>query len=274
MNIIIYHANCYDGLTAAWIARQKIPGALVAAKYGDTPPNVKDRNVWILDFSYPRAVMEWMNSEAKSLTVLDHHKTAQENCKGLGFCNFDMERSGCRMAWAHFFPDDQCPEWIKRVEDRDLWRFKYPDTKDVHAYIASIPMEINNWDAINETSIESMVVKGSAIRRYIETYIEKACQEVRQIITSDGHIVSVLNIPYQNASETASAMLELHPEAQFSMSYFQRKDGCWQYSLRSRSEFDVSAIAKSFGGGGHAQAAGFETKTLLPELRNTHAEKV
>ena len=34
----------------------------------------------------------------------------------------------------------------------------------------------------------------------------------------------------------------------------------WQYSLRSRSDFDVSEIAKKFGGGGHAKAAGFATK--------------
>jgi nanoRNase/pAp phosphatase (c-di-AMP/oligoRNAs hydrolase) len=37
------------------------------------------------------------------------------------------------------------------------------------------------------------------------------------------------------------------------------------WSLRSNEDFDVSAIAKEFGGGGHKNAAGFETK-LLPDL--------
>lgn len=32
-----------------------------------------------------------------------------------------------------------------------------------------------------------------------------------------------------------------------------------KWSLRSNGEFDVSAIAKHHGGGGHKNAAGFET---------------
>lgn len=278
MNVVIYHGGCYDGFTAAWIARQKMACALVPASYGDTPPNVKDRSVWILDFSYPRAVMEKMNSEAKSLTVLDHHKTSRENCEGLDFCTFDMERSGCRMAWDHFFPDEDCPEWIKRVEDRDLWRFRYDSTPFVHAAVAAMPMTIEAWHEINGTPFDELVASGFAIRRYIETYIEKVCEQVRQIITADGHTVSVLNISYQNASETASAMLALNPTSDYSITYFQRSDSRWQYSLRSRSDFDVSEIAKKFGGGGHAQAAGFETTSLLPELlkpmEDTDAQEV
>ena len=50
----------------------------------------------------------------------------------------------------------------------------------------------------------------------------------------------------------------------FSMSWFQQADGRFQFSLRSRNKnvegsevVDVSAIAKAFGGGGHAAAAGF-----------------
>ncbi|NIV11578.1 MAG: bifunctional oligoribonuclease/PAP phosphatase NrnA, partial [Aliifodinibius sp.] len=32
------------------------------------------------------------------------------------------------------------------------------------------------------------------------------------------------------------------------------------YSLRSRGDFDVSALAERFGGGGHKNAAGFRVK--------------
>lgn len=43
------------------------------------------------------------------------------------------------------------------------------------------------------------------------------------------------------------------------------KDGHCACSLRSNGDYDVSAIAKKFGGGGHKNAAGFEVpiKTLL-----------
>jgi len=213
--------------------------------------------------------MEKMYSEAESLVVLDHHKTSKADCAGLSFCEFDMSRSGCRMAWDHFFPDEDCPAWIKRVEDRDLWRFQYSDTKEYHAYIASLPMTIESWNGLHATHPVNIIEGGESILRYIETSISKTCEQAREVTLASGHTVVVLNITYQNASETASKMLELHPKADYSMTYYQRSDSRWQYSLRSRSEFDVSEIAKSFGGGGHAKAAGFETTTLLPELVTT-----
>jgi hypothetical protein len=36
------------------------------------------------------------------------------------------------------------------------------------------------------------------------------------------------------------------------------------YSLRSRNGFDVSAVAKSMGGGGHRAAAGFTVREPKP----------
>ena len=261
--LVIYHGNCYDGFTAAWIARRAHPSVeLYAAAYGGPPPDVTGRVVYVLDFSYPREVMERMYRDVQTMLVLDHHKTAEADCAGLEFCRFDMERSGCRMAWDFFFSDEDCPEWIKRVEDRDLWRFTYPDTKDVHAYIAALSMTMENWDNLHGTELREVARSGSAIRRYIETYIEKAAQEAR-LVCFEADCVVVLNIPYQNASETASYLLERCPAADYSMAYFQRADGRWQYSLRSRPEFDVSEVAKRHGGGGHAQAAGFETARLI-----------
>lgn len=52
---------------------------------------------------------------------------------------------------------------------------------------------------------------------------------------------------------------ELAKERPFGACYFDRQDGKRQWSLRSRDGgADVSEIAKRHGGGGHAQAAGFE----------------
>jgi nanoRNase/pAp phosphatase (c-di-AMP/oligoRNAs hydrolase) len=54
------------------------------------------------------------------------------------------------------------------------------------------------------------------------------------------------------------------------MSWWQRADGKFQYSLRSRNHlkegddsFDVSELAKLMGGGGHKNAAGFESDHML-----------
>lgn len=263
--IIIYHGKCYDGFTAAWIAQQYLhkTGAapeLHGARYGERPPDVRGREVYVLDFSYPRDVMVRMNEQAHTMLVFDHHKTAQEACEGLSFCQFDMERSGCRMTWDHFMADEP-PPWVLRIEDRDLWRFQYDDTREAHAYVAALPMTIEAWDQLARTPFEEVVAGGKAIRRYIDTYCEKASAEAREVLIL-GHRVAVVNVPYQNASEMGSVLLEKFPHAEFAAGYFQRADGRWQFSLRSRSDFDVSEVAKRFGGGGHAGAAGFEVGEL------------
>ena len=277
--LVIYHANCYDGFTAAWVACRAMPDCeLFEGRYGEDPPYLlaQERDTYILDFSYPHEQMVKLAAYAGmtgSLTVLDHHKTAEANCQGLDFCTFDMERSGCRMAWDHFFPEDPLPDILLRVEDRDLWRFRYDSTPLIHAYVASQEMTLDSWNKLMCTSVDDASRIGAHILRYIETCIEKAVKEARIISLPDNRAsgfdyyrVAVLNVPYQNASETADAMLAKFPDADFSMSYFQRADGKWQYSLRSRFDFDVSEVAKEFGGGGHASAAGFETEALLDEL--------
>lgn len=262
--LVIYHGSCYDGFTAAWIAHRAMPDAeLYAARYNDPPPDVAGRRVWMVDISYPRETMIRLNEEAESLVVLDHHKTAQANCEGLGFCTFDLDRSGCRLAWNHFFPHEATPVWVLHIEDRDLWRFNYEATPNVHAFVASLPMTLENWDVLNAMPLIDMASRGEAIRRYIETWIEKAAVEARVVSFAECRVVA-LNVPYQNASEVGSYLLEQHPECDFAMGWFQRGDGRYQFSLRSRSEFDVSEVAKRFGGGGHPGAAGFDL-AQLPE---------
>lgn len=55
----------------------------------------------------------------------------------------------------------------------------------------------------------------------------------------------------------------------FGLCWSMTKDGAVACSLRSNGEYDVSAIAKLYGGGGHKNAAGFETDmaTLLRWMR-------
>ena len=55
----------------------------------------------------------------------------------------------------------------------------------------------------------------------------------------------------------------------FGLLWFVDKDKQCRCSLRSNGDYDVSAIAKAFGGGGHRNAAGFTTdiQTLLEWIK-------
>jgi oligoribonuclease NrnB/cAMP/cGMP phosphodiesterase (DHH superfamily) len=97
--LVIYHDNCTDGLTAAWVAAQVMPDAeFFAGFYGQDPPDVHGRDVFIVDFSYKRPVMEQIAADCATLVVLDHHKTAEAELHGFtpefSEIVFDMEHSG------------------------------------------------------------------------------------------------------------------------------------------------------------------------------------
>ena len=270
--LVIYHGKCYDGFTAAWVARTALgpetecfPGV-----YGELPPYelAEGREVYIVDFSYPRQQMIALDDIAGSLVVLDHHATAKDNCAGLSFCTFDMDRSGAGMAWDYFNAKYLRPEWIDCVEDRDLWRWRCEGTKECHAYMSSVEMTWENWDRINCANFEDVVEQGANIVRSIEQYCETVSGLARFAKIAGAKAI-VVNAPYTNCSELMHLLLVQHPEADFAMNYFQRADGKWQYGLRSRDGFSVAEVALKYGGGGHAKASGFETNQLLPEILYT-----
>ena len=263
--LIIYHASCADGMTAAWIANQAFPGGcdLVPAQYGEDPPSVKGRDVLVLDFSYPREVMVQMSKDAHQLRVFDHHKTAAEACAGLPFCLFDMEKSGARLIWEYFFPNLIPRAMVEYIEDSDLWRFALPQSREVRAFVQSFPFTLNGWDELMDTRMDDAKKIGESLLRYrtqkIESYILAHAKTVDWTVEFGTTLsVVVLQTPVF-ISDACHMALERFTSADFAAALFRTGTGEWVHSLRSRiwSEIDVGAIAKAHGGGGHKHAAGF-----------------
>lgn len=83
---ILYHANCKDGAgaaLAAWMKYGDEGHEYIPVQYGGEPPNVDGEKVMILDFSYPRDILIAISKSAKSITLIDHHKTAQADLAGI-----------------------------------------------------------------------------------------------------------------------------------------------------------------------------------------------
>jgi len=262
--LVIYHAPCLDGTTAAWAAWRAFGDSdteYLPAKYGDPPPmDVAGRDVIVLDFSYSRADMLAMYHDARTLLVLDHHKSAEIALKDLPFAVFDMSRSGAGMAWDTFHSTPR-PWLVDYVEDRDLWRFRLPDSKAVNAWIHASPREtFEQWDALDAIPALLAAEKGEAVLAYQAQYVREMVKQARPIMFC-GHAVPVVNAPYFSISELLSALAEGNP---FAVGWCQRPSGLYQYSLRSRGDFDVSLVAQKFGGGGHKNAAGF-TSNKMPD---------
>jgi oligoribonuclease NrnB/cAMP/cGMP phosphodiesterase (DHH superfamily) len=264
MNLCLYHGGkCLDGFVSAWVVSQFFPQAdFVPANYGDAPPNVSGMDVVIVDFSWPRAALLEMKKKAKSLVVLDHHKTAEADLKGLDFCVFDMEKSGARLAWEFFSDDSKSPWLVDYAEDADLWRWALPYSREVKAYLHSIPwtfeafdqLVIKKGDSISGVAPLHLVDQGAAILRFKEQMIEAAIRHATEI-EMDGHKVMCANVSSTELISDVGHRLAI--DRPFSVTYF-KKGNTTVYSLRSTPDgIDVSEVAKQHGGGGHRNAAGF-----------------
>lgn len=263
--IVIYHADCVDGFTAAWAAWFKYGYSgteYIPARYGEAPPAVGGKEVLIVDFSYPRLVLLEMEREATSIRVLDHHKTAAENLAGLEFAEFDMSRSGAGMAWDALHHPPR-PPLIDYVQDRDLWLWELPESKAVSAYIALHDRTFETWCVMNSSLLQqfcSCVEMGKTALRVTEQYVEQQAPKASTVKLA-GYCVPCINTTFAT-SELVGGLAEHAP---FAVGWFQRQDGKFVYSLRSRGDFDVTTIAKQFGGGGHKNAAGFTVCALVHE---------
>jgi uncharacterized protein len=295
--VVLYHGNCFDGTASAWAAWKKLgdDATYRPVTYGDgfdiqlyqdccENANINDE-LYILDFSYKRELLELLHNKVRKLVVLDHHKTAQKDLEGLDFCIFDMEKSGARLTWEYFhYPKDEnnaggwneedtndvglelnpfyIPKLIQYIEDRDLWRFKLNGSHFINAFIQSFLMEIKIYDAIAqdlENDFELCKKQGVGIERYKNTMVEAQCKHA-SFQEVGGYIVPVCNSTIL-FSEVGSKLCELHPHLPFAAYFTVRGDRKKQWGLRSIGNFDVSEVAKKLGGGGHRNAAGFIEET-------------
>jgi oligoribonuclease NrnB/cAMP/cGMP phosphodiesterase (DHH superfamily) len=259
--LVIYHGNCADGFSAAWCFHHKDadgydfhPGV-----YQIDPPNVEGRDVLMVDFSYKRPVVEDMLRQARSITLIDHHKSAIEDLKPLldtgavqGYT--DIEHSGAMLAWRYLNPGQDAPQLLKHVEDRDLWRFALPGTREIQANVFSYEYSFDNWDRLMSIPTEQLMADGAAIeRKHMKDIRELLSVSTRKMLIG-GHIVPVANLPYTMSSEAANILAEGQP---FAACYYDGPE-YRIFSLRSREGgADVSEIAVQYGGGGHKHASGF-----------------
>ncbi len=273
---VLYHAHCADGFGAAfaaWCALGDEGVSYLPISYGDPWPDIPDGStVYIVDFSAPNAATgraELIALAARcTVQVIDHHKTAAATLAGLEFARFDMDKSGAVLTWEHFQGQGNCfglvPELLLYVQDRDLWRWELPDSREVSAALALVPKNFEAWEHL---SVGRLRGEGAIALRVQQALVKSICARYRYG-TVGGRLVPLVNTPVL-ISECCEELLRQEYGCGFVAAYFDGEYAVHtvastpamisrKWSLRSGPDFDVSAVAKTLGGGGHAQAAGFE----------------
>lgn len=311
--LVIYHADCADGFGAAFAAWLKLGDSAeyLPMQYGMVKTSAdfdamvslaaKGNEVYILDFSFSRVVMEHIFANAKRVVWLDHHKTAFEMWCGVQYLDkiegvhqaigthaqhtiiLNNFKSGALLAWEFFHPSTEPPMLIRHIDDRDRWQFAIEGSREFHAALWSYrPWSFEQWSRWNfhcpgkSQFYWETVHSGAAILRAHEQNVAAVVDgaarpcEIDETLSDRKVTLGIglaANCPPHLASDVGHVLAT--QSGTFGLLWFIDSDGRCRCSLRSNGDYDVSAIARVFGGGGHKNAAGFTVaiETLLEWIK-------
>ena len=123
---------------------------------------------------------------------------------------------------------------------------------------------INGSEIIDKTYYEKTYVQNQILGKAL---LESMLVLDKQVIVSCVNLKS-LNFFEAKPSDLEGivSQLRLTKGAEVAMFLYEQEPQIYKVSLRSKDRVDVSVIAKYFGGGGHAKAAGFTMKGTVHDV--------
>jgi len=261
--VIIYHGECPDGFSAAWVAWKKFGknADYFGASHGESiPDGLVDKEIYVLDFSFPKEIMTEVVKNNKRVIVIDHHKSAEESVKMAHEYVYEMDHSGAVLAWQYFYPNLSVPWLLRYIEDRDIWKLELPDTFAMGLMLDTFNKNFETWGELaeeleDEDARRKYIEQGRLIQKYENKIIEDIINSNKEIVVFEGHEIYAVNAPHFFASQMGNFLCKEKPP--FAV-VWQWSNNKISVSLRSDGSVDVSEIAKKYGGGGHKGAAGFK----------------
>jgi hypothetical protein len=268
--VCLYHAGCPDGFGAAWaVWRAWGDDADYVARGHDDPlrpESFAGKRVVFVDISLENGLLRRLGALAGEVVVLDHHVSSLRNfeadpslARELAHDGhrvlFDLSHSGAVLAWQHFHPDRPLPDLLRYVEDQDLWSWKLPCSEEVNAALGSHPRRFEVWDELAARPIESLAAEGAPIVRAHQTDVRRLLRTAHPVALGTKRIEAV-NSPLLRSAVGHELAVRATFGSPWGLVYRLSQDRV-DVSLYSIGDLDVSALARSWGGGGHRNAAGF-----------------
>jgi oligoribonuclease NrnB/cAMP/cGMP phosphodiesterase (DHH superfamily) len=263
MITVYYHADM-DGICSASIINKVYGDAnCIPVQYNKDTWNLQDvvdaDEVYVVDFTFPD-IEELAKIARDKLHWIDHHKTAMEAHRELwdsekvnGYRSLD--NSGCGLTWKYCY-NEEMPDSVKFIEDRDLWKFKFENTK---AFCAGISQLIEDpYDPLWESLLDGEYAEEIKLIELGEILLKRQAKRVEHLF-DDGFPCEIHghNALLVNSTSDISELGEYIYTHDFELAviWSVRGDNVI-VSLRSNT-VDCAEIAKKYGGGGHLRAAGF-----------------
>jgi oligoribonuclease NrnB/cAMP/cGMP phosphodiesterase (DHH superfamily) len=287
--VIISHGGCNDGLASSWcfyhFNNRKESSLQSKIRFHFTKerdfskdtrmPDLTNKHVIILDYSYSSAVIKKISAIAKSFILIDHHSSAYTNLLNEPNCHFDLTKAAAQLSWEHCCKvagvNEPLPWFIGYICDRDLWTWELPNSKEFSEALKLTKPSFQLFDTLynyDESEQKDFIIDGKVaynVSNGLASDIARTAYKVR-FLGYDIYVAQSVVL----RSEAGNILAE-RPDCHFSMIYNYNliDDLCW-VSLRGADKIDpfdpsddkkvidLSVIAKKFPeGGGHPQAAGF-----------------
>jgi phosphoesterase RecJ-like protein len=241
----------------------------------EPPPDVDERTIVFLDCgNIDRMPVEWLQQEQLRILNIDHH---HDNTR-FGTVNLVDPRASCTAEIVFRIAKELGVEITTPIADAlyialvtDTGRFMYENTTaEAHRMAAELidagvqPHDVYRrlYEDLPFARLQLLARALSRVQRFdhgaltITNLTREDYEDTHSIETDSEGIVD--HVRAVEGTAVAGLVRDLLAEG---------REGVRKVSLRSTDgRVDVSRIARSYGGGGHRQAAGFSTELPLGEL--------
>lgn len=261
--VIFYHKDCPDGFGAAWAAWKKLGNK---AEYVGISPNpdkkflqpFAEKSIYFLDAAPDKKeIIEDLRRRNKSVVLIDHHISRKPTLSAYSSHLFSLNHSGAALSWTYFNNKKSVPWLLRYIEEYDIWRFRLPSSKKLHAIIDLADFDFPSWDRLaknfeNKIKRDHYADEGQAILRYINRSVKDLASKA-EWVAFKGHRALAVNSPV--LKDDIGNYLSKRYKLPFAIIWqYERQN--YRISLRAGTA-DVSKISEKYGGGGHKKAAGF-----------------
>ena len=244
-----------------------------------------NEQIYIVDYSIMPNEMRELLKITKDVTWIDHHKTAIERYKDF---EYDIRGirydgiAGCMLTYCYLMHMTNCglgeirpfdihmtedaPLFTKLIADWDVWKFDFGDkTRSFITAFNSYDFnpESKEWNRFfkrilsKSDPVTDMIDEGTSMLKYRDGWAKEYLKRFGFEVNFEGLNCFAVNLGNCN-SEYFKSLPEGKYDAFMPFAYNGEK---WTVSMYSKI-YDVSNICKKYGGGGHAQAAGFTCEEL------------
>lgn len=284
-----YHSADLDGHCSGAIVKYcRRYCEMIGINYGQPFPwetILSDEFIIMVDYSLqPFSDMVRLKNAAGNLVWIDHHKTAIDDMvkSGIDFAGLKIDGIGaCALVWKSF-TSSELPLSVKLLAEYDVWNHSDPRTLPFQYGLRiernTLPDNLALWKRLfeDESAVYDVINKGNVILDYeksqnekfvsayaFETTIRAADSIIPTESPSPGLKAICCNKGFTNSQLFESVWDPKKYDVMVTFIRLKLPAAKWTVSLYSdKPEVDCGAIAKSYGGGGHKGAAGFQCSEL------------